>query len=419
MITAISGWLGHIEPSTDLSLAEGPDFRHIVGEFAAATRESMDVPSNTSAFMTAVDEALQPSYQVILVKSEDGHYEKLAASGIADVTAFIQAGPRDDEVVIPLRVGDKVICRLLLGPRRPETAGSPAVEYGPSDYGLLDSLGQSLALSVRNAQLFKELAGQERLKRELEIAFDVQMGLLPKVVPTPHGALLAATCNPALEVGGDFYDFVKIDAYRWGLLIGDVSGKGVPAALMMAVSLTLFRALAPGIPSPASTLGRLAKLIHRNRPSNKIFVAAIYLIYDARDGSVLIANAGQPRPLLDGVPLDVKGLPLGINPRVTYGEIRVQLHPASTLVAYSDGLEDLEDEAGVQFGQHRVEAFFRGATHLAPVDAIAALHKELADFAGSALQADDQTMVILQRLEHPGPPLEPTATRSFNTATRL
>lgn len=370
-----------------------PDFRNIVGDFAASTRESLDVPSISEAFMTAVDEALSPAYQIILVKPDDGPFEPLATRRVTNLRAKLKEGPREDEVLIPLRVGEKVICRLILGPR-PDHA-----EYQPADFGLLDSLGQSLALSVRNAQLFQQLAGQERLKRELEIAFEVQMGLLPKQVPPALSGLVSADCTPALEVGGDFYDFVQIDATRWGLLIGDVAGKGVPAALMMAVSLTLFRALAPGVPSPASTLGRLNKLVHRNRPSNKIFVAAIYMIYDSRDGSVLIANAGHPRPLVDGEPVEIKGLPLGVSTRTAYKEAKVTLAPGSSIATYSDGLEDVESESGEQFGPDRVTAYFRENAHMAPLESRAKLRELLAGFAGKALPADDQTVIILQRPE--------------------
>ena len=378
-------------PPPPVEALAGPDFRDIVGGFAAASRESLDVPANAEAFMDAVDGALQPAYQVVSVKRPDGAYEPIASRRVADAAAKLRQGPEEREVVIPLKVGERAIGRLLLGPR------GAGVEYEPADFALLDSLGQSLALSVRNAQLFKELAEQERLKRELEIAYDVQMGLLPKTVPTPLGASLAASCTPALEVGGDLYDFVQIDATRWGVLIGDVAGKGVPASLMMAVSLTLFRALAPGIPSPASTLGRLNKLIHRNRPSNKTFVAAVYMIYDARDGSVLIANAGHPPPMLDGEPVAIKGLPLGITAKTVYKEIRVELPPGSTLAIYSDGLEDAEDEQGVGFGPARVADFFRRSSHLEPPAALEALRTELARFAGRAHPPDDQTVAILRR----------------------
>jgi serine phosphatase RsbU (regulator of sigma subunit) len=351
----------------------------------------LDVSANTEAFLYAVAEALTPSYKVLTVKQPAGPLKPLGSRGLSDPAAHLKRGPSQDEVAIPLKVGERAIGRLLLGP---PVSG---VDYSPADFALLDSLGQSLALSLRNAQLFEELAGQERLKRELEIACEVQMGLLPKTFTRLPGASLAAQCLPALEVGGDFFDFVQIDATRWGVLVGDVSGKGVPAALMMAVSLTLFRALAPGIPSPASTLGRLNKLIHRNRPSNKIFVAAIYFIYDARDGSVLVANAGHPPPVMDGQPVPIKGMPLGINPKMVYKETRFTLAPGSSLAVYSDGLEDIEDEAGRPMGPERVSALLRRLSLIEPEAALEGLQAELHTFAGRSAPPDDQTVAILRR----------------------
>lgn len=369
----------------------GPDFRRIVGDFSAASRESLDVTVNTEAFLDAIAEALTPSYQLVVIKKSGGPFEPLGSRGLADPVDHLKRGPSQDEVSIPLKVGERTVGRLLLGPR--VSGGS----YMPSDFALLDSLGQSLALSLRNAELFHELAGQERLKRELEIACEVQMGLLPKAFPRLPGASLAAQCVPALEVGGDFYDFVQIDATRWGVLVGDVAGKGVPASLMMAVSLTLFRALAPGIPSPASTLGRLNKLVHRNRPSNKIFVAAVYFIYDARDGSVLMANAGHPPPLMDGQPVPIKGLPLGINPRVVYKETKFILPPGSSLAVYSDGLEDAEDENGKPFGPQRVSSMLRRSARMEPEAALESLYTDVRTYVGRGTLPDDQTVAILRR----------------------
>jgi sigma-B regulation protein RsbU (phosphoserine phosphatase) len=314
---------------------------------------------------------------------------------VADVDTHLRRGPTPEEVTIPLKVGDRFVGRLLLGPR------IDGREYTEADLGLLDSLGQSLALSLRNAELFQDLAGQERLRRELEIACDVQMGLLPKGVPDVPGASLAAHCVPAQEVGGDLYDFVQIDATRWGVLVGDVAGKGVPAALMMAVTLTLFRAIAPGIPSPASTLGRLNKLVHRNRPSNKTFVAAAYYIYDARDGSIVVANAGHPPPLVDGQPVPVKGLPLGVNPKTVYKEVRFTLAPGSSLVVYSDGLEDVENPAGESLGHRRVANLFARLASRPADQAVVEFQVALATFSGTALPSDDQTVAVLRRDPRP------------------
>jgi sigma-B regulation protein RsbU (phosphoserine phosphatase) len=121
------------------------------------------------------------------------------------------------------------------------------------------------------------------------------------------------------------------------------------------------------------------------------------MIYDARDGSVLIANAGHPKPLLDGEPVEIKGLPLGVSPRTAYREVKVGLAPGASLVIYSDGLEDVENESGEQFGPARVLEFFSQQSRAAPEEARERLGLALAAFAGRAEAADDQTVIVLQR----------------------
>jgi sigma-B regulation protein RsbU (phosphoserine phosphatase) len=128
-----------------------------------------------------------------------------------------------------------------------------------------------------------------------------------------------------------------------------------------------------------------------------MFVTALYMVYDARTGEVSLANAGQPQPLLDGAPVAIKGLPLGASARTSYKEASLVLAPGQTLAAYSDGLEDLEDEAGAQYGPERVQAYFQHAAALAPAEVMADLRARLATFAGKAPPADDLTVAILQR----------------------
>lgn len=383
------------------------DFRAITSAFSARARKTVEIPTLVEAFCEGIQKALLPRYQAVMLHQPDGALTPVLIRdvSISDLDRLLSGEPKPGEGVVDLMAGDKAIGRVVIGPKKSDQ------DYTKDEQHLLDHMTQALALSVSNAQLFTELAGQERLKRELEIATDVQMGFLPKKAPDFHGALVSASCTPALEVGGDFYDFIQIDPYRWGVIIGDVAGKGVPAALMMAASLTIFRAVAPSVPSPASTLNRMNKLIHRNRPSNKVFVTAIYMIYDARDGSVLISNAGQPKPLLNGEPVEIKGMPLGANARITFKETKIELGAHDTLMAYSDGLEDVENEAGDQFGPERVKDFFREVATKPPAEAKEALDELLKGFAGKAAAADDLTLVMLQRQANVEPIVVKAATR--------
>lgn len=389
------------------------DFRKTVGEFTAVTREVFEVEALARAFLEAARTSLSPRYLAVLVRNSAGRYEPVAETGLAAAGRMLAAGPQEDDLVIPLKVGDTLVGRLILGPREGDRP------YAKEDLALLDNLAQALALAIRNAQLFKELAAQERLKRELEIAYEVQMGFLPAQVAAPDGAAIATHCTPALEVGGDFFDVVRLDARHWGLIVGDVSGKGLPAAMMMAVSLTLFRTLAVNGTSPAAILTRLNGLIHQHRPSKKLFVSAVYAVYDAETGQVTVANAGQPRPLLNGEEVQAKGLPLGASKSTTYKEVTLELAPGDALMLYSDGLEDLENAEGVQFGLDRLRARMTAAGSEPPDVALAALNRLLTDFRGPTPPADDLTVALLQRLPHAdgeASPLGKTQTFSVETA---
>lgn len=367
------------------------DFRRTVGEFTAVTRELFEVPPLAEAFLEAAATSLSPRYQAVLVRTPEGRYEPVAERGLAAAGRMLAQGPQEDDLVIPLKVGDKLVGRLLLGPRDAEKP------YGREDLALIDNLAQALALSIRNAQLFRELAEQERVKRELEIAYEVQMGFLPDVVAAPDGAAIATHCTPALEVGGDFFDVVRLDSRHWGVIVGDVSGKGLPAAMMMAVSLTLFRTLAVNGTSPALILTHLNKLIHQHRPSKKLFVSAVYAVYDAETGKVAIANAGQPRPLLNGEEVPAKGLPLGASKATAYKEVEIVLTPGDSLMLYSDGLEDLENAEGEHFGLERIQTRLVEAGREAPSTVLDDLNRILNAFRGVTPPADDLTVALLQR----------------------
>lgn len=407
--------LAWIEKRAAVAAAPAPeyDFRRTVGEFTAVTREVFEVPALATAFLDAAAASLAPRYQAVLVRGDEGKYLPVAERGLAAAGRMLAQGPHEDDLVIPLKVGDKLVGRLLLGPREGERS------YGQEDLALLDNLAQALALAIRNAQLFKELAAQERVKRELEIAYEVQMGFLPDGVSAPDGAAIATHCTPALEVGGDFFDVVRLDARHWGVIVGDVSGKGLPAAMMMAVSLTLFRTLAVNGTSPSAILTRLNALIHQHRPSKKLFVSAVYAVYDAETGRVAIANAGQPRPLLNGEEVQAKGLPLGASKATSYKEVTVDLAPGDTLMLYSDGLEDLENAQGDQFGLDRLRARMAETGAELPEVVLDRLGRVLAEFRGATPPADDLTVALLQRLpEAPGAasPLGKTQTFSVETA---
>lgn len=390
------------------------DFQKIVTEFGDEARETLDSHELIRAFVKRVEHALYPDNLAILMRqpgTDELHLReslglepgtKLALSihdpGLAALIRSRKAISTEPEdygsfkhaLALPLLDKDDIIGCILIGPRKSD------LDYKELDRLLLVNLAQQLAVWLKNTYLIGQVAGQERLKRELEIAAEVQAGLLPAKIPSLPGIELAALSKPALEVGGDFYDVIRVDENRLGILIGDVSGKGVPAALLMAMTLVIFRSIARGNASAASVMAKANELIYLNRPSSKMFVTAFYAIYDARDNSLCFANAGNPFPVGSMGRLEAKGVSLGVLANMHYDEQMLTLRPDDMLVLYSDGAEDAMNSMQEQFGEERVEELVSQNLTLTPQEIQDRLLREIQDFTGDATPFDDITLVTLK-----------------------
>lgn len=397
----------------------GYDLAQLLAEFGDKARETFDAAELLRLFVKTIEFALYPTYIVVLLKDQskdrlvqreslglevgqrlDLPLDHPVLKGLfSDVHLSVTTEPVDVDAltqatILPLRLKDELVGAVLVGPRKSD------LSYTFTDRTLLVSLCQQLALWVKNAQLFTQLAGQERLKRELEIAHEVQSGLLRANLPSLNGVEFSATSIPALEVGGDFYDIIPIDEHRLGILIGDVSGKGVPAALLMAMTLVIFRSIARGNSSSADVMAKANELIYLNRPSQKMFVTAFYAVYDARDRSLTFSNAGNPMPLetKGGTTgrLEAKGVSLGMFPTIEYEENRVTLNEGELIVFYSDGAEDAINPTSEQFGEDRL-AEIVAANVQAPVDQVqTAILDAIRKFSEGSDQFDDITLVTLK-----------------------
>lgn len=259
---------------------------------------------------------------------------------------------------------------------------------------LLLALSRDLAQSLRSVEIFAEFAAIETLARDLEIGREVQAGFLSRPVMSLKGIQLAARSRPAREVAGDFFDVLEVEGGRVGLLIGDATGRGVAAALHMAMTLSFFRSLVPGASSPRQVLEQINAHICRYRASPKTFVSACYAIYDSRDKTLTVANAGMPPPVLNGRPLDLKGLPLGARENARFREEKIPLTSGDVLVLMSDGI-NAQKQGGPKMGWEKV---FRLVGDQAPLSAdglIDQLLKLTGEYAeGTPL--DDATLVCLK-----------------------
>ncbi len=235
------------------------------------------------------------------------------------------------------------------------------------------------------------------LEQELQLARDLQQGLLLEAAPRLPGWELAAVSLPARDLGGDLYDFLQLDGQTQGIMIGDVSGKGLAAALRMAVARTVFRHEARRGGPPAETLAAVNRGVLSEIPQG--MVTMLYARLDTVRGRLQLANAGHTFPLIVNGKvgeLELSGLPLGVDADSDYGESFAELGPGDTVVLYSDGVLEAENADGAIFSFERLQALVETHSLLKPRAMVALLLHELRAWSGGT-QTDDVTIVVLRR----------------------
>jgi predicted ester cyclase len=250
--------------------------------------------------------------------------------------------------------------------------------------------------------LAKEIGQRERVEQELTVARGIQHASLPKEVPQREGWQIAPYYQPAREVGGDFYDFHLLSEGRLGVVVGDATGKGVPAALVMSTTCGMLRlaARALGSPSPGEVLAQVNETLLARIPNNT-FVTCFYAILDPEDGTLRYANAGHDPPYMhrsnnEADELRARGMPLGLMPGMEYEEEQIPLQRGESVLFYSDGLVEAHDGKGEMFGFPRLRALI--AEHGEERSLGSFLLEELFSFVGEGWeQEDDITLLTLQR----------------------
>jgi serine phosphatase RsbU (regulator of sigma subunit) len=342
-----------------------------------------------------------------------------SASGVVEIDKLDLHSPALDamkasqiKVVVPLVSQGELIGLLNLGPRLSQQ------EYSADDRKLLNDLATQTAPAVQVAQLVRQQQRQaqerERIEQELRVARLIQQTLLPKEVPDLEGYKLAAYYQPAREVGGDFYDFLKLDDEHLGLVVGDVTDKGVPAAIVMATTRTMLRASAQRLDSPGEVLKRVNDVIVRDIPPN-MFITCLYAILNLESGLLRYANAGHDLPYRrrsrrrsssksnngggGAEELRARGMPLGLLPGMSYEEKEIVLDRGDSVLFYSDGLVEAHDPHRQMFGFPRLQGLV-GAHRSDGPAMVNFLLSELARFTGEEWeQEDDITLVTLDRSE--------------------
>ena len=268
---------------------------------------------------------------------------------------------------------------------------------------MLDTLAPQVAPALRVAQMVQEQHEQvrerERTEQELRTAQDIQHTFLPKDVPSLPGWQLVSYYQSAREVGGDFYDFLPFADGRLGIVIGDVTGKGVPAALVMATVHTMLRTAVQGMSAPGEILSRVNNLLAAEIPAG-MFVTCFFALLDPQGGRLHYANAGHEAPYRlqnrSATELWATGMPLGLMPEMRYEEHEVIIAPGENLLFYTDGLVEAHNPGREMFGFPRLKTLLE--EHAEGASLIRLLLSELKSFTGEGWeQEDDVTMVTLQR----------------------
>jgi serine phosphatase RsbU (regulator of sigma subunit) len=303
------------------------------------------------------------------------------------------------ELALPLGSQGELLGALLLGPRQ------NGQYYTGEDRSLLNALAAQVAPALRVAQLAltqqAEARERERIEQDLRTAQEIQRTFLPKEVPTLPGWQLVPYYQPAHQVGGDFYDFLPFEDGRLGLVIGDVTGKGIPAALVMTATRTMMRTAVQESAAPGGVFARVNKLLCADIPAG-MFVTCFYALLEPTTGRLQFANAGHAPPYRREAgcvaELPATGMPLGLMPGMDYDEYEAGLGPGGSLLFYTDGLVEAHSPDRQMFGFPQLRALLEAQDGDADGSAlIDALLGALARFTGEGWeQEDDVTLVALR-----------------------
>src|SRR5271157_3976595 len=315
---------------------------------------------------------------------------------------YIQSNPETrSELAVPLVYKDKVIGVLDLEHTRRGF-------FTDDHRRTMMTLAAQVAIAIENARLYEEIARQERrLERDLALARELQMRLLPQTLPKLANLELAAKFVPARAIGGDLYDFIPYSLSRLGIAIGDVSGKGAPAAIYAALVSGILRSHAPIEPGPGEMLSAVNLSLAERRIEAQ-FVSIIYAVWDDEHRTLTVANSGLPRPVYvhngKNEVIEATGLPLGLFDETDYEEFKFHMKPGEMFVFFSDGILDARNRKGDLFGRGRAEKVIAECSEKAANCGVDSLFKAAAEHSAGVETFDDQTVVAIRVRSGPQAP---------------
>src|ERR1700739_2445061 len=316
---------------------------------------------------------------------------------VPDVTKdsrYVEANPETrSELAVPLIYKSKVVGVLDLEHTR---RGFFTEEHSRT----MSTLAAQIAIALENARLYEEIERQERrLERDLSLARELQGRLLPQSNPKLAHLDVAAKFVPARTIGGDLYDFIPYSMSRLGIVIGDVSGKGAPAAIYAALVSVIIRSHAPIEPAPGEMLSAVNLSLAERRIEAQ-FVSLIYAVWDDAHRTLTVSNSGLPKPIFvhggKNEVVEATGLPLGLFDEAYYDEFHFRMKPGDMFVFFSDGILDARNRKGELFGRGRVEKIISECPEPSAACVVDSLFKAAAEFSAGVETFDDQTVVAIR-----------------------
>ncbi len=272
--------------------------------------------------------------------------------------------------------------------------------FTSGDVQLLKAISSQAAMSLYNIQLIEEVRDAERVKKEMEIAQQIQMGLLPGQPPDLPGVELAGRCLPATQVGGDYYDFFLSADNRVGLVIADVSGHNIGAALMMAVARSTLRSEVLTQKSPAQILQNTNWVLYEDLTHAELFITMFYAEYDINTRVLRYSNGGHNHPIVlrEGSCsfLDAEGMLIGMLESVDFEEKTFHLRPNDFVIFYTDGVVEAVNEEGEMFKLERLCQVVESHAQQHAHELLDSIYQELSRYSGTTLRSDDITVVVLK-----------------------
>ena len=297
------------------------------------------------------------------------------------------------ELIVPLFYKGRVIGVLDLEHTRPAF-------FNKEHEHMLTTLASQIAIAIENARLYQAVHQQERqLEKDIAMAREVQLRLLPSDAPSHPHAEMAVRFLPARTIGGDLYDFLDYGPNRTAIVLGDVSGKAAPAALFAALVSGIMRAAAAQHPGPARMLGLLNDALQERKLESQ-YVTMLFALWNDENQTLQVANSGAVQPVFcragDSLPVRAEGFPLGMFPNVTYEEFSVATQPGDAIVFVSDGILDAENEKEEMYGQDRLAGLLCASRDLPAQEIADAILADVSRFQGSKDRFDDETIIVLR-----------------------